>query len=159
MKVQTSANNRDSFDRLLSEFGASIGIPDLSFDNEGVCRLAVDQENLITVLKEAGSQRLILLSRLAEGIPDTVKIEWVKSVLTTALNPLKGDLPGIGLEPNTNTLVLYHSLPLATLDLNSLQNALYHFIQYITTWGSTEIGTHSPASQHSAMNYEILRKR
>lgn len=147
----------DSFDHLLKELGIAIGIPDLCFDEEGFCHLVIDEHYALTLMKDHVTQRFIFMGQLAEGLPDPLTPEWVHYALTTALNPLKGDLPGIGLEPKSNTLVLYHGLALSALDLARLEQSLDLFIQQMKKWDSLNF-LQSTSHFQPTTHYDLLKK-
>ncbi|QDQ25077.1 hypothetical protein FNU76_01200 [Chitinimonas arctica] len=121
------------FDRLLTEFGTAIGLSGLQFDDDGFCHLKIDKEYPLTLRRDREGQRLIMISPLHEQLLETASPAWIRTALTMALYPLAGYKPGVGYDADSELLMMYHSLPIAGLNLQRLEAALDMFIRTIKT--------------------------
>src|SRR5437868_12953676 len=106
----------DGFDRLLAEFGESIGIPQMGFDEDGLCHIRIDEEYPITFRRDNENHSLVLVGLLAEALPENLDRELVKDMLAMGVEPLRDNGPGIGLEPQSGTVILHRTMPLSKID-------------------------------------------
>jgi hypothetical protein len=123
-----------AYDGLLSEFGALIGIPDLSFDQDDLCHLQIDDALWISLRRDLANQRLLLIGNLLEELPDELEPEAVRALLVMAGNPIKGDLPGVALAPDSGMLMMYNSLLMEGLNLAQFERRLEEFIDQLQSW-------------------------
>lgn len=123
--------------RLLSGFGASLGLPELSFDYTGHCALTFDEVN-VNIDFIAETRDLLVYSLL--GIMD--KARRADPALLLPLLQANyfgiGTVGGqIGIDRDSGTVALSRALPLQLLDLPALQASLQAFVsaaEYWKTW-------------------------
>lgn len=127
-------NRQDGFDRLLAEFGESIGISGMAFDDDGLCHIRVDDEYPVTFRRDDENHTLVLVGLLAETLPAQLDRELVCELLAMGCEPLREHGASIGLEPHSGTMVLHRTVPLARLTLPGLEEMLGRFILMQRDW-------------------------
>ncbi|WP_064576880.1 type III secretion system chaperone [Cupriavidus gilardii] len=146
-------NRLDGFDRLLAEFGESIGIPEMAFDEDGLCHIRVDEEYPITFRRDDDNHNLVLVGLIAEELPQRLGRELVGEMLATGVEPLRDHGAALGLEPQSGTLILHQTMPLAKIDRTVLETMLGNFILMQKDWSARIAGADAdgaeaePASQ------------
>lgn len=133
-------NRLDGFDRLLAEFGESIGIPEMAFDEDGLCHIRVDEEYPITFRRDDDNHNLVLVGLVAEELPERLDREMVKEMLATGVEPLRDHGAALGLEPQSGTLILHQTMPLAKIDRAVLETMLGNFILMQKDWSARIAG-------------------
>lgn len=129
-------NRLDGFDRLLAEFGESIGIPEMAFDEDGLCHIRVDDEYPITFRRDDDNHNLVLVGLIAEELPERLDRETVRDMLATGVEPLRDHGAALGLEPQSGTLILHQTIPLAKIDRTALETLLGNFILMQKDWSA-----------------------
>ncbi len=133
-------NRLDGFDRLLAEFGESIGIPEMAFDEDGLCHIRVDDEYPITFRRDDDNHNLVLVGLIAEELPERLDRETVRDMLATGVEPLRDHGAALGLEPQSGTLILHQTIPLAKIDRTALETLLGNFILMQKDWSARIAG-------------------
>lgn len=133
-------NRLDGFDRLLAEFGESIGIPEMAFDEDGLCHIRVDEEYPITFRRDDDNHNLVLVGLIAEELPERLDREMVREMLATGVEPLRDHGAALGLEPQSGTLILHQTMPLAKIDRTVLETLLGNFILMQKDWSARIAG-------------------
>ncbi len=133
-------NRLDGFDRLLAEFGESIGIPEMAFDEDGLCHIRVDEEYPITFRRDDDNHNLVLVGLIAEELPERLDRETVREMLATGVEPLRDHGAALGLEPQSGTLILHQTMPLAKIDRTVLETLLGNFILMQKDWSARIAG-------------------
>ncbi|MCT9070513.1 type III secretion system chaperone [Cupriavidus gilardii] len=133
-------NRLDGFDRLLAEFGESIGIPEMAFDEDGLCHIRVDEEYPITFRRDDDNHNLVLVGLIAEELPQRLGRELVGEMLATGVEPLRDHGAALGLEPQSGTLILHQTMPLAKIDRTVLETLLGNFILMQKDWSARIAG-------------------
>ncbi|MBY4897898.1 type III secretion system chaperone [Cupriavidus sp. AU9028] len=129
-------NRLDGFDRLLAEFGEAIGIPEMAFDEDGLCHIRVDEEFPITFRRDDDQHNLVLVGLVAEELPQQLDHELVKDMLATGVEPLRDNGAALGLEPQSGTLILHQTMPLAKINRPLLEEMLGGFILMQKDWSA-----------------------
>lgn len=132
--MNMSKGFKDAFDRLIGEFGASIGIPDLEFDEDGLCHIRIDESYPITFRRDDERHRLSTIGLISDSLPASLDGDFVRDILVANIAPLREDGPAIGVEPTSGTVVLYRNVPLSNLDMHSFQQMLGNFIELQKSW-------------------------
>ncbi|WP_422649752.1 CesT family type III secretion system chaperone [Cupriavidus sp. H18C1] len=140
-------NRLDGFDRLLAEFGESIGIPEMAFDEDGLCHIRVDEEYPITFRRDDDNHNLVLVGLIAEELPERLDREMVREMLATGVEPLRDHGAALGLEPQSGTLILHQTMPLAKIDRTVLETLLGNFILMQKDWSARVAGVGAPGAQ------------
>lgn len=99
---------------LLQGLGDALGIPDMAFEGN-TCTLLVENTHPLSIVKDETRQCLILSGVTANELPDPLEHGLAEFLLQTALNPMFGSGPAIGLDPESGLLVAY-----AVLDCRDL---------------------------------------
>jgi len=98
---------------VLEDFGRSVGIPDMKFDNDNLCSFKIDDKFHVSIL--AKDDESIFFYGLIGKI--TLNHEAVFSVLLSAnLYLAEANLPVLAYEPKSSVLVLAKSFPIDGLD-------------------------------------------
>lgn len=140
-------NRLDGFDRLLAEFGESIGIPEMAFDEDGLCHIRVDEEYPITFRRDDDNHNLVLVGLIAEELPERLDREMVREMLATGVEPLRDHGAALGLEPQSGTLILHQTMPLAKIDRTVLETLLGNFILMQKDWSARVAGVDAEGGQ------------
>ena len=140
-------NRLDGFDRLLAEFGESIGIPEMAFDEDGLCHIRVDEEYPITFRRDDDNHNLVLVGLIAEDLPERLDREMVREMLATGVEPLRDHGAALGLEPQSGTLILHQTMPLARIDRTVLETLLGNFILMQKDWSARVAGAGAESGQ------------
>lgn len=144
-------NNRmDGFDRLLADFGESIGIPQMAFDEDGLCHIRIDDEYPITFRRDDENHNLVLVGLLTESLPENLDHDLVRDMLATGVEPLRDNGAAIGLEPQSGTVILHRTLPLSRIDRPQLEEILGSFILMQKDWSGRLGGLGGPAEEEQA---------
>ncbi len=143
--MKTSLQHQDGFDRLLGQFGAEVGISDLTFDNDGLCHIRVDDDLPITFRRDDEQNRLSTVGLLAQALP-ALDQSVLQDILSFNIGPLRGIGPAIGLEPTSGTVVLYQNVPLNQLDSQRFQSMFGDFIETQREWMARLAGSSAPAA-------------
>lgn len=140
-------NRLDGFDRLLAEFGESIGIPEMAFDEDGLCHIRVDEEYPITFRRDDDNHNLVLVGLIAEELPQRLGRELVGEMLATGVEPLRDHGAALGLEPQSGTLILHQTMPLAKIDRTVLETMLGNFILMQKDWSARIAGADADGAE------------
>ncbi len=140
-------NRLDGFDRLLAEFGESIGIPEMAFDEDGLCHIRVDEEYPITFRRDDDNHNLVLVGLIAEELPERLDREMVREMLATGVEPLRDHGAALGLEPQSGTLILHQTMPLAKIERTVLETLLGNFILMQKDWSARVAGVDAEGGQ------------
>lgn len=120
-------------EKLLETFASSVGLGHMAFDQEGLCAIAVDDDHHIAIRKEE-SEYITLLGIITTEIPVKLPLTMQKALLIAAINPLNGIAPGLGMEPQTEHLLLYWTMSISTMELGQFNQTLSTFIENLQHW-------------------------
>ncbi|KVX83341.1 type III secretion system chaperone [Burkholderia ubonensis] len=119
---------------LLNEFANQIGLSDLKFDATGVCQLRVDGLKL-ALYDNPALQSLTLLAELPMPTLDALQRDaWMRFVLTRQFDALHEQVPIVGLNPQTDSLVALRHLPSTNLSLERLTDAVAGLVEWLAAW-------------------------
>ncbi|WP_210562618.1 CesT family type III secretion system chaperone [Chromobacterium violaceum] len=141
---------------LLSAFAKQIGVSDLKFDATGVCQLRID--GLRVALYD--NPELCCLTLLAELPMPTLDVfqrdAWIRFVLTRQFDTLHEQVPIVGLNPQTDSLVALRHLPSTNLSLERLTDAVAGLVDWLAAWSreSSSLPFESPvfAVRHDTLH-------
>jgi hypothetical protein len=127
--------SKDGFELILAELdtlmGGGMG---LSFDEDEMCHLTVDNERPITFRRDVNRRCLVLLGQVAGKLPDPIERPLLNDMLALGLTPLRNNEPGLGLDLNSEKIVLHQSLPLDDLHAPQLIETLGAFLELQAVW-------------------------
>jgi len=120
------------FDSLISDFGNTIGIPDLKADSSGVCMLAFDDIEIVIQHIESGN--MMLLYGYIGPIPVERREDLFGFLLSA--NSFFRDTVGstIGIDKVTNAIGLHVAYPILALDNETFENLLENFVNMTENW-------------------------
>lgn len=120
------------FNSLLSDFGNTIGIPDLQADSSGICMLAFD--DIEVVIQHIQDGDILLLYGYLGPIPPDNQASLFEFLLSA--NSFFRDTGGstIGIDKITNAIGLHIAYPIVALDNQSFENLLENFVNLAESW-------------------------
>ncbi|MDE7468939.1 MAG: CesT family type III secretion system chaperone [Desulfovibrionaceae bacterium] len=120
------------FNSLLSDFGNTIGIPDLQADSSGICMLAFD--DIEVVIQHIQDGDILLLYGYLGPIPPEHQESLFEFLLSA--NSFFRDTGGstIGIDKITNAIGLHIAYPIVALDNQSFENLLENFVNMAEAW-------------------------
>lgn len=126
----------------LNEFGCSIGLGSLSFDEAGQCLVMCD--DLLVMLEVSGDRRaLTMLCQLSDGK------ERVHSIATLTRSTLLFNKHGfcLAVEPQTKSLMLLCRAPRFRLDAPGLSELLSEFVNTARTLAGSLFDAPHPVAE------------
>ena len=115
----------------LNELGKKLNL-DLKFDEEGLCELVFNNNDVISIKSSEDDQTIILSTVVAEDLPENVSYAFVVDLIELALGPCitnGGNSPVVGRDPATGLLVLYEVVTNSVLLEKDLFSIFEHFTQ------------------------------
>jgi hypothetical protein len=122
---------REEADRLMTELGATLQVPDLAFDDSGAVALSIDETISLRVVHDAPSGD-ILLSATLGGVEATPARQ--ARALSASFCWTGADGAVFGLDKASGQLVLHRHCPGASLDLKGLTAALESLVNHTEAW-------------------------
>ncbi|WP_051673177.1 type III secretion system chaperone [Pseudomonas chlororaphis] len=121
---------------VLRQLSSQSGLPGLAFDDSGLCQLRVDDLKLALYDNHALNCLTLLceLPTLPAHAPDPST--HARLALTYQFKALHEDMPIIGLNSPSNTLVAMQHLPLTQLSIERLSQAIGALIDWSNNWES-----------------------
>ena len=97
-----------TLDDILKEFGAQLGL-DLTFDENGVCRLELEQLVAVDIRAHQDDGTLTLFAVVREDLPDPLSYATVLDLLALALDPARsgGNAPVVGRDDESGVVMMY----------------------------------------------------
>lgn len=117
---------------MLAHFAKHIGIPDARFDSAGLCQLTIDEKEEIA-LRYDSDEVITLIGTISTGVDEALDSSLMHELLVEALSPLRHG-PGLGIEPTTNSLILYWSLALTQTSLHDFCDHFSQFLELMKHW-------------------------
>ena len=123
-----------SFEILIKEFGQAINIPDLCFDQDGLCFMTIDDQWPLVLRRDEEGARLTLIGELADTLPDKPSHAWLLKAFSDALNPMTSHQPGLGFDKSGGKMIAYWHLAIDRLTVSTLQEKIAYFIEWQKSW-------------------------
>ena len=149
----------DHIKKLLSEFAVRANLPDISFNDDALCHLVINDEYPLSLRYNANNNRVTLFSELATIDPDNVTTAWLSFVLNSAYNSFHEMEPGVGKHPQSNSLVAFFHLDVESLNVDSLETSVVYFIEWQAKWLHHEksLSNQSPSHHNTIPQNHSLR--
>jgi len=112
--------------------GKNLGL-DLSFDENNVCEILVNSNDVVDIVANPDDHNLILSSVIAPDLPDPVSYSVIIDILDLALGPVLtrgGNCPVVGRDPENGMLVLYQVCTEAFIDNGFLPDIFMDFFKF-----------------------------
>ena len=109
-------------DVLLEDFGKNLNIPNMSFDEDGLCSFKVDDRYHISIL--SNSEESIFIYGLLGKLNSNFRDDAFALLLSTNLYLAEANLHTIAFEPKMSMLILAKSYSLDGLDAVSIENII-----------------------------------
>ncbi|MFL9950751.1 CesT family type III secretion system chaperone [Paraburkholderia agricolaris] len=124
----------DAMERALAGLGALIGIPDLTFDDDGISHLKGDKQQQLAIKRDDRNFRFVVVGLVALALPEWLDRAVIEELLALGLSPLREDGAGVGLDSSSGAIVLHQSFRLDQNDAEQLRDGLVQFIRLQTHW-------------------------
>lgn len=128
--------SQDLYKQLLSELGASVGLPDLAPDEDDYCCLGFDDKIVTHLQYNAENEILMMFSQLGE-IDDEQKNAIYPKMLKANLFWQGTGGGTIGVDDETNEVLMCYQFPIRQLDFHKFQELLESFINTSELWINT----------------------
>lgn len=123
---------RDQFAELLSEFGKEIGIPDLTFDENGTCSLIFD-DVVVNIEKNTDDEKIFLYSNLGTIPPQQREAFYKKLLEANAF--FKGTGGGtLAVDEHSNIVLFLYQVPVKSLDHGAFSKTMENYINIVEYW-------------------------
>lgn len=120
------------YNELLKAFGAKIGLPELSAEEDGVCRLSID--GMIVDIKVTDDARNLMLFGEIASVPEERGDELLRQVLRGNFLFSATDGATLSLDGDSRKLCLQQHEALSLLDGESLYALIASFVNTIENW-------------------------
>lgn len=120
-------NPEETSRRLLSAFGRSVGLPEIEFNEDGLCILDMDEKLVLTIRENLPAEHWTLLGLLGE-FPEDMPEGFYRSLLAFNYDLADRGGPTIGLDPQTDMVMLCRTFPLRDADLEVFSETLSRFV-------------------------------
>jgi hypothetical protein len=120
--------HHDGFETLLADFGISIGLSELAFDQKDMCSICIDDACDITFLRNYERYCLTIAGLLSEA-GDNLTKDVAVDLLKVNVNLLYEHGHAVGLDAQSNNLMLFTHIPLSELDQNKLKDKIVSFVE------------------------------
>ena len=118
-----------NFDEMLSELGKKLNL-ELAFDDDGACELLMDENAVITIVKNDEDGLLSMSSAVADELPDPVDYALVLDLLDFSLGAAIDGGPAVGRDPESGLLVAYQIITPSRLKTRSFADAFLDFTAF-----------------------------
>ena len=122
-------------DLILSELGATMGMENLTFDENGGCILQFDETMNVLLLYEGNSEVLYLFSFVGE-IPEGKESVVMRHLLEANYRWEGSGGATLSLRKDEGNVVLTHKLLVASLTREALEQTLSEFVTALEKWMS-----------------------
>lgn len=117
---------------ILADFGSSIGIPELCFDNNNCCCLGFDDVT-VNIESLTRSDTLFLYTNLGK-IPQNASLSFYEMILEAdfLFKGTKGAT--IGISKELNAVAMSCNIPMAEMSLTKFENRIEDFVNVAEYW-------------------------
>jgi hypothetical protein len=116
----------------LRDLGNATGLGELAFDEDGLCRLEVENTFGISIYGEEERMALVFAGAVAETLSDEMFAAVGRDLLALALAPMQGQAPAVGYDDEADVVVAYQVYPLPeTPRPAELADIFGSFIDYV----------------------------
>jgi hypothetical protein len=119
----------DFRNKWLSKLGQRLSIPELAFDDAGLCQLSLDDELTVTIYKPAETETLVVFGQLPV---DYLSSELMQQMLKENRNHSKHNAPVLSLSDNLDALEVHFKL--TQLELEAVEDVIGQLIGHLEYW-------------------------
>jgi len=135
----------DRFQEIIWDLGEEIDLS-LHVDTNNSCQIIVDENLSIQLEVEQKNEKLLIAAYVSEVPPGGYREKVLKETLKR--NSLSNCLGTFAYIEKINMLILFHFLPLETINKKQLADFLEQFIEEASTWHSSiSMGTPLPTEE------------
>jgi hypothetical protein len=146
--------NMDYFENLLREFGSNIGMHNLSFEQDDLCYLTINQTHPIIIRRDYSRECLVLIGPVAVSLPEQINRSLWIEMISMGLTPLRDNAPGLGFDAESGHVLIHQSIPLRELNAHQLSKAFDGFLLAQISW-SKKLETGSNSNSKDRKNLEF----
>lgn len=119
----------DFHNEWLSKLGRRLNVPELAFDDAGLCRMPLDDELTVTIYKPAETEDLVVFGQLPI---DHLSSELVEQILKENRNHSKYNAPVLSLSDNLDALEVHFKL--THLEFEVVEDVMGQLIGHLEYW-------------------------
>lgn len=116
----------------LSKLGRRLSIPELAFDDAGLCQMSLDDELAVTIYKPAETEDLVVFGQLPV---ENLSPELMQQMLKENRNHSKRNAPVLSLSENLDAIEVHFKL--LQLELEAAEDVLGLLIGHLEYWRSS----------------------
>jgi len=113
----------------LFKLGQHLSIPELEFDDAGLCQMSLNDELAVTIYKAAETEELVVFGQLPV---DYLSAELMQQMLMENRNHSKQCAPVLSLSENLDAIEVHFKLP--QLELEAAENVMGLLIGHLEYW-------------------------
>lgn len=113
----------------LSRLGQHLSIPELAFDEAGLCQMSLNGELAVTIYKLAETEDLVVFGQLPV---DYLSTELMQQMLMENRNHSKQNAPVLSLSENLDAIEVHFKLP--QLEPEAAENVMRLLIGHLEYW-------------------------
>jgi len=113
----------------LSKLGQRLSIPELAFDDAGLCEMSLDGELAVTIYKPADTEDLVVFGQLPV---DYLSSELMQQMLMENRSHVKQNAPVVSLSDNLKTIEVH--LKLTQPELEAAEDVIGLLIGHLEYW-------------------------
>ena len=130
ISMQTS--EKDFRNEWLSKLGRRLSIPELAFDDAGLCQMSLDDELAVTIYKSSETADLVVFGQLPV---EQLSPELMQQMLMENRNHSKHNAPVLSLSENLDAIEVHFKLP--QLELEAAEDVMGLLIGHLEYWRSS----------------------
>ena len=109
-------SQRDTYQQMLGKIGQHLNIPELDFDEEGLCFLEIDTEennkHVLIIRRDHQHRRLVIMVELSSD-PAALNVGLLKAALSFNFAQTLEHMPSMGMDDENGSLFLFQCFPLS----------------------------------------------
>jgi hypothetical protein len=113
----------------LSKLGRRLSIPELAFDDAGLCQMSLDDELAVTIYKPAETDELVVFGQVPV---QNLSTEVMQQMLKENRNHSKHSAPVLSLSENMDAIEVYFKLP--QFELEAAEDVMGLLIGHMEYW-------------------------
>jgi len=121
------------FSDYISNYGKEVGLPELKFDEEGICSLSFDSRINVDIVYRKEQDQCILAAPIGD-VPVENKEEYFRKLLVANVFGLENAGAVIGLDEDKNSIVLSYTFIASTFSFDLFKTVLGNFVNMVENW-------------------------
>ena len=121
------------FSDYISNYGKEVGLPELKFDEEGICSLSFDSTINVDIVYRKEQDQCIFAAPIGD-IPVEHKEEYFRRLLVANAFGLENAGAIIGLDEEKDNVVLSYTFIASTFSFDLFKTVLGNFVNMVEDW-------------------------